>query len=128
MKSFIKLSLVAVIATILSSSFVSCQFINPSKYALDQHRKACEEIILNGETCSDQEWEVYKENHTKAIEEINKYKEEYTSEELGEINRLEGKTAKIYFKRGGLKAVEELFEKIKGFVLGGISFLDGVLS
>lgn len=128
MKSFIRLSLVAVIATILSSSFVSCQFINPSKYALDQHRKACEEIILYGETCNDQEWEVYKENHTKAIEEINKYKEEYTSEELGEISRLEGKTAKIYLKREGVDAVIELFEKIKSFVLGGINFLNGVLS
>ena len=128
MKTLIKFSLMAVVATILCSSFVSCQYINPSKYALDQYRKVCHEIILNGEECSDQEWEVYKEKHAAAIDEINKYKDKYTSEEINEIGRLEGKTSKIYLKREGSDSLKELYEGIKDLIDEGIGIIDGVLS
>lgn len=128
MKTFAKFNLMAIAVTVLCSFFASCQFINPSKYALDQYRDVCHEIILNGDICSDREWEVYKEKHANAIEEINKYKDNYTSEEITEIGRLEGKTSKIYIKREGADSLKQLYEGVKDLIDEGIGILDGVLS
>ncbi len=128
MKTIAKFSLMTIVITILCSAFVSCQYINPSKYALDQYRNVCNEIILNGDICSDQEWEAYKEKHANAIEEISKYKDKYTSEEITEIGRLEGRTSKIYIKRETTKIINDLSKKAQDFIDEAIGFINGVQS
>ena len=125
MKHSIKISMMAIVATFLCTTLFSCKFVNPKQYALDQHRKVCEEIILNGQDCSSEAWEVYKEKHAQATEEINQYKSEYTLEELSEIGRLEGKVSKVYIKREATNSFKELYDGVKDLIDEGVDFLEG---
>ena len=126
MKTSIKFCMMAVIATFLCTTFTSCKFINPQQHALEQYRKVCEDIILNGNDCSNEAWEVYKEKHAQVSEEIYQYKADYTIDELNEIGRLEGRVSKVYLKREATESVKDIFEGVQDLVNEGIGFLEGL--
>ncbi len=126
MKTSIRFSMMTVIVTALCATLFSCKYINPQQHALDQHRKICEEIILNGEDCSDEVWEAYKAKHTQVSDELSQYKADYTPEELNEIGRLEGKVSKVYFKREASDTFNDLYEGVKDLIDEGVGFIEGL--
>lgn len=126
MKTSIKFCMMAVIASFLCATFYSCKFVNPQQHALEQYRKVCEEIILNGDDCSDEAWEVYKEKHAQVSEEINQYKADYTIEELSEIGRLEGRVSKVYLKKEASESLKDVYEGVKDLINEGMGFLEGL--
>jgi hypothetical protein len=126
MKTTIRFSMMAAVATFLCATLFSCKYINPKQYALDQHRKICEEIILNGENCTDEVWETYKTKHLQVSDNLSQYKADYTPEELNEVGRLEGKVSKVYLKREASDTFKGLYDGVKDLIDEGAGFLEGL--
>lgn len=126
MKTLIKPCLVTLLLSFIFITFTSC--LPTRENALNQFREVCHDIILNGETCNDAEWDEYQAQLELAVSELEKYEGQFTEDELNEIGRLEGKVTKIIIKREGVDYLKEFIESIKGAAAEGLGILDGILS
>ncbi len=115
-------NLYLIFTTLLFFGFVSC---NSSQSAIKDLEMLLNEIEVNHQSYSEEDWESISMSYSAIEEELAKH--EYTDEELKEIGRIKGRCLG-YLTKQSIKDIEKRIKDFSKELEGGIEGLLEVLS
>ena len=124
MKSILLMSLMSV-AMILS--FASC---NPKQSALDDFQTFTEDLEQSYSTYTNEQWDNSMSRYNEIIQNLELYKQEYSSQEKESIGKLQGRCELIFTKhaiKDGVDSFMNDFYKYKGILEGVLEGLQDIV-
>lgn len=110
-----KPNFLAFVIALLNLTFIACKPANEK--AIDNFTDICNEIIINGDTCTDEVWLEYETKFNQAANELDKY--EFNAEQYQEIGRLKAKVVNVAINRGAeafKQEIDAMWNEAKGAI------------